>query len=157
MPDTFDTVEDAVDAIARGEIVIVVDAEDRENEGDFICAAEKTTPEVINFMITHGRGQTCVPILPDLAARLKLRLMVEDNTAPLRTAFTISVDHRSCKTGISAFERSQTIQAMVDADARADDLVRPGHVHPLIAKEGGVLRRAGHTQATVDLAPLACL
>src|SRR2546426_3368476 len=123
--DEFDPVEAAISAIGRGEIVVVVDAEDRENEGDFICAAEKTTPEAINFMITHGRGQPCVPILPDLALRLKLRPMVEDNTAPLRTAFTVSVDHRLCKTGISAFERSQTIQAMVDPDARADDLVRP--------------------------------
>jgi 3,4-dihydroxy 2-butanone 4-phosphate synthase/GTP cyclohydrolase II len=106
-------------------------------------------------MITHGRGQTCVPILPELADRLKLRLMVEDNTAPLRTAFTVSVDHKSCRTGISAFERSQTVRAIVDPATRPDDLLRPGHMHPLIAKAGGVLRRAGHTEATVDLVRLA--
>ncbi len=155
MPDSFDQIEEAIAAIRNGEIVIVVDAEDRENEGDFICAAAKTTPEVINFLITHGRGQTCIPILPDLAARLKLRMMVEDNTAPLRTAFTVTVDHRSCKTGISAFERTRTVQAIIDPETRPDDLARPGHMHPIIAKEGGVLRRAGHTEATVDLARLA--
>jgi 3,4-dihydroxy 2-butanone 4-phosphate synthase/GTP cyclohydrolase II len=155
MPDTFDSVEAAVTAVRDGEVVIVVDAEDRENEGDFICAADPAMPEVINFMITHGRGQVCVPILPELAAHLKLRPMVEDNTAPMRTAFTVSVDHRTCKTGISAFERSCTVRAIVDPATRPDDLVRPGHVHPLIAKEGGVLRRAGHTEATVDLARLA--
>jgi 3,4-dihydroxy 2-butanone 4-phosphate synthase/GTP cyclohydrolase II len=155
MPDTFDPVEDAVAAIAAGQVVIVVDAEDREDEGDFICAAAKATPEVINLMITHGRGQTCVPILPDLASRLKLRPMVEDNTAPMRTAFTVSVDHCSCKTGISAFERSCTALAIIDPGTRAEDLLRPGHMHPLIAKEGGVLRRAGHTEAAVDLARLA--
>lgn len=157
MRDDFDPVEDAIAAIRSGEIVIVVDAEDRENEGDFVCAAEKATPEVINFMVTHGRGQTCVPILPELAARLRLRPQVEDNTAPLRTAFTVSVDHRTCKTGISAFERSRTVQAIIDPETRPEDLVRPGHMHPLIAKEGGVLRRAGHTEATVDLARMAGL
>ena len=155
MPDTFDTVEDAVAAITRGEVVVVVDAEDREDEGDFICAAAKTTAEVINFMRLHGGGQTCVPILPELATRLKLRLMVEDNTEPLRTAFTVSVDHTSCKTGISAFERAATVQAIVDPATRPEDLLRPGHMHPLIAKEGGVLRRAGPTEAPVDLARLA--
>jgi 3,4-dihydroxy 2-butanone 4-phosphate synthase/GTP cyclohydrolase II len=155
MPDALDTIEDAVAAVRRGDVVIVVDAEDRENEGDFICAAAKTTPEVINLMTMHGRGQTCVPILPELADRLKLRLMVEDNTAPLRTAFTVSVDHKSCKTGISTFERAQTVQAIVDPATRPEDLLRPGHMHPLIAKAGGVLRRAGHTEATVDLVRLA--
>jgi 3,4-dihydroxy 2-butanone 4-phosphate synthase/GTP cyclohydrolase II len=155
MADTFDNVESAIEAVRRGEVVIVVDAEDRENEGDFVCAAAKTTPDVINLMITHGRGQTCVPILPELADRLRLRLMVEDNTAPMRTAFTVSVDHKSCKTGISAFERAQTVQAIVDPGSRPDDLLRPGHMHPLIAKAGGVLRRAGHTEATVDLVRLA--
>jgi 3,4-dihydroxy 2-butanone 4-phosphate synthase/GTP cyclohydrolase II len=157
MPDDFDPISDAVDAIRRGEVVVVVDAEDRENEGDFVCAAEQATPEVINFMVTHGRGQLCVPILPDLAAQLKLRLMVEDNTAPMRTAFTVSVDHRLCRTGISAFERAATVRAIIDPATRPEDLARPGHIHPLIAKEGGVLRRAGHTEATVDLARLAGL
>jgi 3,4-dihydroxy 2-butanone 4-phosphate synthase/GTP cyclohydrolase II len=147
----------ALEALARGELVVVVDAEERENEGDFICAAERATPQAINFMVSHGRGLVCVPTLPEVAARLGLRLMVEDNTAPMRTAFTVSVDHRTCRTGISAFERARTIQAMADPATTADDLVRPGHVFPLIAKEGGVLRRAGHTEATVDLCRLAGL
>jgi 3,4-dihydroxy 2-butanone 4-phosphate synthase/GTP cyclohydrolase II len=157
MPAEFDSIEDAVAAVGRGEMVIVVDAEDRENEGDFVCAAERATPEMINFMITHGRGLLCVPILPELAARLRLRPMVDDNTAPMRTAFTVSVDHRSCKTGISVTERAQTVRAIVDPATRSEDLVRPGHTFPLIAKEGGVLRRAGHTEATVDLARMAGL
>jgi len=155
--DVFDRVEDVIAAVGRGEVVVVVDAEDRENEGDFICAAERATPEVINFMITHGRGQVCVPLLADRAGQLKLRPMVDDNTAPMRTAFTVSVDHRSCKTGISAVERAATVAALADPASRADDFCRPGHMHPIIAKESGVLRRAGHTEATVDLARLAGL
>jgi 3,4-dihydroxy 2-butanone 4-phosphate synthase/GTP cyclohydrolase II len=155
MSDSFDSVEVAIAAVKRGEVVIVVDAEERENEGDFVCAAAKTTSDVINLMVTYGRGQTCVPILPELADRLRLRLMVDENTAPLRTAFTVSVDHKSCRTGISAFERAQTVRSMVDPATRPEDLVRPGHMHPLIAKAGGVLRRAGHTEAVVDLVRLA--
>jgi 3,4-dihydroxy 2-butanone 4-phosphate synthase/GTP cyclohydrolase II len=150
-------VEDAIAAVGRGEMIVVVDAEDRENEGDFVCAAERATPELINFMITHGRGQVCLPLLPERAAELKLRPMVDDNTAPMRTAFTVSIDHRSCKTGISAVERAATVAAVADAASLAEDFCRPGHMHPIIAKEGGVLRRAGHTEATVDLARLAGL
>jgi 3,4-dihydroxy 2-butanone 4-phosphate synthase/GTP cyclohydrolase II len=153
----FSTVESAVDAVARGRIVVVLDAEDRENEGDFICAAEKITPELVNFMITHGRGMLCTPLLPEACRRLELRPIVSRNTAPLGTNFTTPIDHRSARTGITAKERSRTIEALVDPRSTPDDFVRPGHVHPLIAKEGGVLRRAGHTEATVDLARMAGL
>ncbi len=155
--DSFSKVDAALEAIARGEVIIVVDAEDRENEGDFICAAEKVTPEIVNFMITHGRGQLCMPLLPDVCERLKLPPMVETNTAPLGTSFTVPVDHRQAKTGITAQERAQTIQAIVDPTSKASDFVRPGHLFPLVAKEGGVLRRAGHTESAVDLARLAGL
>jgi 3,4-dihydroxy 2-butanone 4-phosphate synthase / GTP cyclohydrolase II len=155
--DSFSKVDAALEAIARGEVVIVVDAEDRENEGDFICAAEKVTPEIVNFMITHGRGQLCMPILPEVCERLKLHPMVESNTAPLGTSFTVPVDHREAKTGITAQERAQTIQAIVDPSSKPADFVRPGHLFPLVAKEGGVLRRAGHTESAVDLARLAGL
>ncbi len=153
----FSTIDDAVAAMGRGEVLIVVDAEDRENEGDFICAAEKITPEIVNFMITHGRGQLCMPLLPDVCERLKLPPMVETNTAPLGTSFTIPVDHRSSKTGITAQERAYTIRALIDPESVPADFVRPGHLFPLVAKEGGVLRRAGHTEATVDLARMAGL
>ena len=151
------TIEQTLDALTRGEVVIVTDAEDRENEGDFICAAEKVSPEIVNFMITHGRGQLCMPILPDLAAKLELELMVSRNTAPLGTNFTIAVDHVSTRTGITAGERAKTIQAIMDPATKPADLARPGHLFPLIAKEGGVLRRAGHTEATIDLMKLAGL
>jgi 3,4-dihydroxy 2-butanone 4-phosphate synthase/GTP cyclohydrolase II len=151
------TIEAAVEAIGRGEIVIVMDAEDRENEGDFICAAEKVTPAIVNFMITHGRGQLCMPLLPDVCQRLDLPLMVDENTAPLGTNFTVPVDHRTCRTGITAQERANTIRAIVSPTSKASDFVRPGHLFPLMAKEGGVLRRAGHTEATVDLMRLAGL
>ena len=140
----------------RGEIVIAMDAEDRENEGDFICAAEKVTPEIINFML-NGRGQLCMPLLPELSRRLDLHPMVEDNTAPLRTNFTVPVDHISARTGITAQERAATILAILDPASKPSDFVRPGHLFPLIAKEGGVLRRAGHTEAAVDLARMAGL
>lgn len=153
----FSTVPDAVDAIARGEVIVVVDAEDRENEGDFICAATKATAETVNFMITHGRGQLCMPILPDISQRLDLHPMVETNTAPLGTNYTVPVDHRSCRTGITAAERATTIQALCDPQSKPSDFHRPGHLFPLVAKEGGVLRRAGHTEATVDLARMAGL
>ena len=143
--------------MARGEIIIVVDAEDRENEGDFICAAEKITPEAVNFMITHGRGQLCMPILPEVSKRLKLAPMVEDNTAPLGTNYTIPVDHRTSRTGITAGERSTTIAALCDPNSVPSDFHRPGHLFPLVAKQGGVLRRAGHTEAAVDLARMAGL
>jgi 3,4-dihydroxy 2-butanone 4-phosphate synthase/GTP cyclohydrolase II len=157
VPTHFSTIEEATEAIARGEAVIVVDAEDRENEGDFIAAAEKVTPELVNFMITHGRGQLCMPILPEVSERLKLPPVVETNTAPLGTAYTIPVDHRSARTGITAAERAKTIQALCDPRSEPSDFVRPGHLYPLVAKEGGVLRRAGHTEAAVDLARMANL
>jgi 3,4-dihydroxy 2-butanone 4-phosphate synthase/GTP cyclohydrolase II len=153
----FSTIEAAIAAIARGDVIIVVDAEDRENEGDFICAAEKVTPEIVNFMITHGRGQLCMPILPEVSERLKLAPMVEANTSFLGTSYTVPVDHKSCRTGITAQERALTISSIIDPASKPGDFVRPGHLFPLVAKEGGVLRRAGHTEATVDLARLAGL
>jgi 3,4-dihydroxy 2-butanone 4-phosphate synthase/GTP cyclohydrolase II len=157
MPYHFSKIEDALEAISAGRVVIVVDDEERENEGDFIAAADRVTPEIIEFMITHGRGQLCMPIMPELAERLELRPMVEQNTAPYRTPFTVPVDHKSCRTGISAEERATTVRSIIDPATRPIDLVRPGHLFPLIAKDGGVLRRAGHTEATVDLARLAGL
>src|SRR5262245_60342653 len=152
----FSTVQSAVDALARGEVIIVVDAEDRENEGDFICSAEKATPQSINFLL-GGRGQFCTPLLPETARRLGLVPVVETNTAPLGTGFLTPIDHRSAKTGITAEERCRTVRAIADSATTANDFVRPGHVHPLLAKEGGVLRRAGHTEATVDLCRMAGL
>jgi 3,4-dihydroxy 2-butanone 4-phosphate synthase/GTP cyclohydrolase II len=149
------TIEAAVEAIASGQIVVVMDAEDRENEGDFICAGEKVTPEIVNFMITHGRGQLCMSVLPDVCRRLDLPPMVDENTAPLETNFTVPVDHRSCRTGITAQERAATIREIVNPQSKPSDFVRPGHLFPLIAKEGGVLRRAGHTEAATDLARMA--
>jgi 3,4-dihydroxy 2-butanone 4-phosphate synthase/GTP cyclohydrolase II len=157
VPHRFSSIEAAIEAIAAGRIVIVMDAEDRENEGDFICAAEKVTPEIVNFMITHGKGLLCMPILPDTAERLDLPLVVETNTAPLQTAFTVQIDHRTCHTGITAQERATTIREVANTASKAADFVRPGHLYPLVAKEGGVLRRAGHTEATVDLARMAGL
>jgi 3,4-dihydroxy 2-butanone 4-phosphate synthase/GTP cyclohydrolase II len=155
MPHRFSTLDAALAAFRRGEVVIVVDDEDRENEGDFVCAAEKATPEIVNFMIKHGRGQVCMPILPDRAKRLELPMMVETNSTPLGTAFTVPVDHRTARTGITAAERAATIAAILDPASTPADFVRPGHLFPLVAKEGGVLRRAGHTEAAIDLARLA--
>ena len=153
----FSTIEDAVSAIKAGQIIIVMDDEDRENEGDFICAAEKTTDQLVNFMLVHGRGQVCMPILPELCQTLNLSPMVKENTAPLQTAFTIPIDHVTARTGITAQEKALTILAAVSPTAKASDFVRPGHLFPLEAKEGGVLRRAGHTEAAIDLARLAGL
>ena len=155
MSDQFSSIDAAIRAFREGKIVIVVDAEDRENEGDFICAAEDATPEVINFMITHGRGQVCMSVLPDVARRLELPRMVESNSTPLGTAFTIPVDHVSARTGITAAERAVAVAAILNPESSPLDFVRPGHLFPLIAKEGGILRRAGHTEATIDLARLA--
>ena len=157
MPSKFSTIEAAVRVVRDGGVVVVVDAEDRENEGDFVCAAEKVTAETINFMITHGRGQLCMPILPDVSRRLELHPMVEANTAPLGTNYTVPVDHRSTRTGITAAERACTILAICDPASVPTDFHRPGHLFPLVAKEGGVLRRAGHTEAAVDLARMAGL
>lgn len=154
----FSRIEEALDDIREGKIVIVVDDEDRENEGDFVMAAEKITPEAVNFMVTHGRGQLCVPLTGKRLDDLELPLMVERNTARLGTAFTVSVDAlKGTTTGISAHDRAATIRTLVDPKAKPSDLARPGHVHPLKAIEGGVLRRAGHTEATVDLPRLAGL
>lgn len=151
------SIESAIAAIAAGKPVIVMDAEDREHEGDFICAAEKATPELINFMITNGRGQLCMLILPEVAKRLNLPPIVLDNTAPFQTAFTVPVDHVSGRTGVTAPERAKTIAEILNPQSKPSDFARPGHLFPLVAKEGGVLRRAGHTECAVDLARLAGL
>lgn len=150
----FDSIEEALEDLKQGKIVIVVDDEDRENEGDFVALAEHCTPEIINFMVTHGRGLVCVPITAQRAKELDLEPMVDHNTDPHSTAFTVSVDYKTTTTGISAFERAETIKALIDESVTKDDFRRPGHVFPLIAKDGGVLRRAGHTEAAVDLARL---
>ncbi len=153
----LDTIESAIEDIRNGRLVIVVDDEDRENEGDFIGAAETVTPEIINFMSKYGRGLICAPLHEDRCEELDLGLMVNNNTALHETAFTVSVDllGHGCTTGISAHDRSKTIQALVDPATNPEDLGRPGHIFPLRAKKGGVLRRAGHTEATIDLARLA--
>lgn len=151
----FSSIDDAIAAIRRGQMVVVLDDEDRENEGDLICAAEKVTPQGLNFMLKHGKGRICVAILPDVAERLDLPLMVHRQPDSYRTAFTITLDHKSSKTGITAKERATTIQAMLQPTSLPDDFVRPGHVDPVVAKAGGVLRRAGHTEAAVDLTRLA--
>jgi len=151
-PVRMNTIEEAIYDLMLGKVVIVVDDEDRENEGDFIALAEKATPEVINFMIKEGRGLVCVPITEERAQELDLPPMVSRNTDYHGTAFTVSIDHIDTSTGISAFERSRTIRAMIDPKTRPQEFRRPGHIFPLIAKKGGVLRRAGHTEAAVDLA-----
>ncbi len=155
----LDTIEEAIEAIRNGEVVIVVDDEDRENEGDFVCAAEKITPQIINFMAMHGRGLICAPLIEDRCDELGLDLMVGKNTAVHETPFTVSVDliGHGCTTGISASDRAKTIKALVDPATKPEDLGKPGHIFPLKAKAGGVLRRAGHTEAAVDLARLAGL
>ncbi|GBD93842.1 riboflavin biosynthesis protein RibBA [bacterium BMS3Abin05] len=152
----FNNIEEAIEAIKKGEIIIVVDDEDRENEGDFIMAAQKVTPEAINFMAKHGRGLICVPMTQDRLHELDLQPMVTENTAHLGTSFTVSVDaKKEVTTGISAHDRSKTIQDLINPKTKPSDLARPGHIFPLRAVKGGVLRRAGHTEAVVDLARLA--
>lgn len=155
----LNTVEEAIEDIKNGKIVIVVDDEDRENEGDFICAAEKVTPEIINFMSKEGRGLICAPLIEDRCEELNLDLMVGSNTSHHATPFTVSVDliGSGCTTGISAHDRAKTIQALVNPNTKPEELGKPGHIFPLKAKRGGVLRRAGHTEATIDLARLAGL
>ncbi len=155
----LDRIEDAIEAIRNGEIIIVVDDEDRENEGDFICAAEKTTPEMVNFMVKEGRGLMCTPLTRKRCEELELDMMVGKNTAQHETAFTVSVDllGNGCTTGISASDRAKTIQALVNPATKPEDLGRPGHIFPLRAAEGGVIRRSGHTEAAIDLAVLAGL
>ncbi len=151
----FSRIERAIEALSRGDMIIVVDDFERENEGDLVAAAETAGPETINFMATHGRGLICQPITADRAKELDLPLMVSRQSDPHSTAFTVSVDHISSTTGISAHERARTVQAVVTAQSGPDDLVRPGHIFPLIAREGGVYTRKGHTEAAVDLARLA--
>ena len=155
----LNTVEEAIADIQKGKIVIVVDDENRENEGDFIAAAEMVTPELVNFMAQHGRGLICAPLTEERCDSLELPMMVQDNTVMHHTQFTISVDliGHGCTTGISVYDRAKTIKALVDENTRPQDLGKPGHIFPLRAKEGGVLRRTGHTEAAVDLARLAGL
>jgi 3,4-dihydroxy 2-butanone 4-phosphate synthase / GTP cyclohydrolase II len=150
----FNNIEEALNDLKEGKVIIVCDDEDRENEGDFISLAEKATPEVINLMATHGRGLICIPIEEELAQKLELFPMVAVNTDEHGTAFTVSIDHKFTTTGISAFERSATVLGLLDPEAKPSDFKRPGHIFPLVAKKGGVLRRTGHTEAAVDLARL---
>ena len=153
----LNTIEEAIEDIRQGKIIIVVDDENRENEGDFLAAAETITPEMINFMATHGRGLICTPLTEQRCKELDLNMMVRNNTDPMETAFTVSVDLRGngVTTGISASDRSKTVKALVDKNTKPFDLARPGHIFPLVAKEGGVLRRTGHTEAAIDFARLA--
>lgn len=151
----FNTVEEAIEDIRQGKMIVMVDDEDRENEGDLVMAAEKATPEAINFMATYGRGLVCVPLTKDRIQALQLEQMVNNNTDPHGTAFTVSVDAVTSTTGISAFERAETVKVLVNPESKPSDLQRPGHIFPLQAREGGVLVRAGHTEGAVDLARLA--
>ena len=153
----LNTIQEAIDDIKAGKVIIVVDDENRENEGDFICAADLVTPEIINFMAKHGRGLICVPLTESRSKILNLSPMVSNNTDPMDTAFTVSVDLKGngVTSGISALDRSKTIKAIVDNNTKGNDLARPGHIFPLIAKDGGVLRRTGHTEAAIDFARLA--
>lgn len=153
----FNTIEEALEDIRKGKVVIVVDDADRENEGDFVTAARNVTPEIINFMATHGRGLICAPLIEDRCDELKLDLMVRDNTSLHATPFTVSVDliGHGCTTGISAHDRAKTVKALIDPNIKPEDFARPGHIFPLRAKKEGVLRRSGHTEATIDLARLA--
>ncbi len=153
----LNTIEEAIEDIRQGKVIIVVDDENRENEGDFLAAAEKVTPEMINFMATHGRGLICAPLTESRCKELGLHVMVSNNTDPMETAFTVSVDLRGngVTTGISASDRAKTILSLVNPDTKPHDLARPGHIFPLIAKQGGVLRRTGHTEAAIDFARLA--
>jgi len=160
MPDTktqLNTIEEVIEEIRNGKVIIVVDDEDRENEGDFVAAAETVTPEMVNFMVTHGRGLVCVPITETRAKELDLKMMVEHNTVLHQTAFTVSVDLKGygCTTGISVHDRAKTIKAITNENTKPEELGRPGHIFPLVAKKGGVLRRTGHTEAAIDLARLA--
>jgi len=153
----LNTIEEAIEDIRQGKVIIVVDDEDRENEGDFLAAAEKVTPEMINFMATHGRGLICAPLTESRCKELDLRPMVTNNTDHMETAFTVSVDLKGhgVTTGISASDRSKTVLALTDSNVKPHELARPGHIFPLVAKQGGVLRRTGHTEAAIDFARLA--
>ncbi|MBZ4044388.1 3,4-dihydroxy-2-butanone-4-phosphate synthase [Flavobacterium hibisci] len=153
----LNTIEEAIEDIRQGKVIIVVDDEDRENEGDFLAAAEKTTPEMINFMATHGRGLICTPLTESRCKELDLRPMVTNNTDHMETAFTVSIDLKGngVTTGISASDRAKTVLSLVDPNTKPHELARPGHIFPLVAKQGGVLRRTGHTEAAIDFARLA--
>ncbi|MFG6113983.1 bifunctional 3,4-dihydroxy-2-butanone-4-phosphate synthase/GTP cyclohydrolase II [Halobacillus sp. MO56] len=151
----FDSIEQALEDLKQGKVVIVCDDEDRENEGDLIGLAEYATPEMINFMITYGKGLVCAPVSQPIAEKLDLFPMVEKNTDSLATAFTVSIDHKNTTTGISAAERADTIKQLLNPESKPEDFNKPGHIFPLLAKEGGVMRRAGHTEAAVDLAKLS--
>lgn len=153
----FNKIEEAIEAIKEGQMIVVVDDEDRENEGDLLMAIDHVTPEAINFMATHGKGLICAPMTKEYLNRLNIHPMVTNSTDPKETAFTVSVDVSTCTTGISAFERAQTLKALIDPESSAESFTRPGHIFPLIAKKGGVMRRAGHTEAAVDFAELAGL
>ncbi|MFV0566976.1 MAG: 3,4-dihydroxy-2-butanone-4-phosphate synthase [Flavobacteriaceae bacterium] len=155
----LDTIEDAIEDIRNGKVIIVVDDANRENEGDFLAAADKVTPEIINFMATQGRGLICAPLTENRCKELDLNMMVANNTDHMETAFTVSVDlkGKGVTTGISASDRAQTVKALVDVNTKSWELARPGHIFPLVAKEGGVLRRTGHTEAAIDFARLAGL
>ncbi len=158
MAQSFNSIDEAIEAIRAGEVIIIVDDEDRENEGDFVCAAEKTTPEIVNFMVRYGRGMVCVPLTEQRMEDLQLGMMVDGNTALHGTNFTVTVDYvHGTTTGISAADRAATIRALADPATRPTDLARPGHIFPLKAVQGGVLRRAGHTEAAADLGRLAGL
>ncbi|GAK97043.1 3,4-dihydroxy-2-butanone 4-phosphate synthase [Nonlabens tegetincola] len=153
----LDRIEDAIEDIKKGKVIIVVDDENRENEGDFLASAASVTPEMINFMATHGRGLICAPITDSRCKELDLQAMVTNNSDPMETAFTVSIDLRGhgVTTGISASDRAKTIQALINPDTRPHDFSKPGHIFPLRAKDGGVLRRTGHTEAAIDFARLA--
>lgn len=151
------TVHEAVEDILQGRMVIVTDDEDRENEGDFVMAASKITPDAVNFMAKVGRGLICTPISTSIAKKFQLNLMVDDNTSTHTTAFTVSIDHVKCHTGISSKDRYLTIKALTEDESKSEDFLRPGHIFPLIAQDGGVLKREGHTEASVDLMQLAGL
>ena len=155
----LNTIHEAIDDIRNGKVIIVVDDENRENEGDFVAAADKVTPQMINFMATHGRGLICAPLTENRCNDLELNMMVRNNTDPMETAFTVSVDLRGngVTTGISASDRAKTIKALIDPNTKPFELARPGHIFPLVAKQGGVLRRTGHTEAAIDFARLAGL
>lgn len=153
----FNRIEEAIEDIKNGKMVIVVDDEHRENEGDLVVAAEFANPEIINFMSKHGRGLICLPITEKRAKELNLPYMVENNTDLHKTAFTISIDYKDTSTGISAYDRALTIKKVISLDVKPEDFKRPGHIFPLVAKEGGVLEREGHTEAAVDLARLSGL
>jgi 3,4-dihydroxy 2-butanone 4-phosphate synthase / GTP cyclohydrolase II len=152
----FSCIDEGLEALALGLPVIVLDSEERENEGDFVVAAEKITPQLVHFLITHGRGQVCMPVTKETAGRLDLQPMVppRGNEVP---NFTVPIDHGNCKTGISPFERCATIRAIVDEESRPEDFIRPGHMFPLVARDGGVLARPGHTEASIDLVRMAGL